>query len=885
MTLISEIAERVRALVFRRRDDREMEEELAFHLEMAERENLRQGMGAEAARRKALLRLGGVTQVREATRDARGLRLINDVFGDLRYGFRLIRRNPRFAALCVFTLALGIGLTATMFSIVYGALLRGLPFESAEQLVYLTRTSPTEGTTGMPVPRHDFEDWRSQQTVFSEMGAYYTGTVNVSGTERAERYNGAFATAGTLRLLRLQPMMGRIFGEEDELPGATPVVVLGHDIWRDRFGSDPDILGKTVRAGGEEMAVIGVMPDGFRYPQQESLWLPLRRSAAEEQRGEGLQLEVIARLRDGVTLDQANVQMTGIAERLSQDFPETNEGLGVTVQPAMHRFISDEPRMLLLTMLGAVFMVLLIACSNVANLLLSRAGVRMKEVGVRTALGASRTRVLVQFLTEPLLLAVGGALLGTGLAWAAVSLFSRAMAETNPPYWLKFSVDGPVLAFVLGLALFATIASGFLPAIRATGGKTSEILKDEARGTSSYRMSRLSRGLVVFQIALSCGLLVAAGLMIKSVTQLRNVDFGFPAAEVFTARVGLPEAEYTEAASLVAYFNELQSRLAALPQARASSLVDVLPGLEAPVARVALEGNSYADELDHPRVRQIVAAPRFFDVFDLQLRQGRDFGLEDRAGSLPVAIVNESFARRHFPDGVAVGERIMIIDPTPVADAASPEWRTVVGVAPDMHVSGVDNPEPEAVYLPMAQTETRFMSVVARSRIDPLALTAPVREAVASIDADIPIYFVETLAERISQQTWFYNMFGTIFMVMGGVALFLAAVGLYGVMSFSVTRRTREMGVRMALGAKRRDVLHLVLGQGLGQLATGIGIGLALAAVLSQLVASALFQVQPRDPIIFSSIMLLLIVVGVLASWIPARRATRADPMLALRHQ
>lgn len=803
---------------------------------------------------------------------------------DLRYGFRLLRKNPAFSAISVLTLALGIGLTATMFSIVYGALLRGLPFESPEEIVYLSGTNPAEGDDGMAVSIHDFEAYRAQQTAFEEMGAYFTGTVNVSGTERPERYDGAFTTAGVLRLLGVQPAMGRVFREGEELPGAEPVVVLGHDIWRNRFGADPQILGRTVRANGEEMTVIGVMPEGFQYPQQEQIWLPLRRSASQERRGEGLDLNVIARLRDGVTLDQANVQMSGIAGRLAADHPETNKGLGVVVEPATHRFISEEPRMLLLTMLGAVFMVLLIACSNVANLLLSRAGIRMKEVGIRSALGASRGRILVQFLTEPLVLALGGAVLGTGLAWVGVALFNRAIADTDPPYWLKFAVDGPVLAFVLGLTLFTTLASGLLPALRTTDGNTNEILKDETRGTSSSRIGRLSRGLVVFEIALSCGLLVAAGLMIKSVTRLRNVDFGFPTAEVFTARVGLPEAQYPDSASRVAFFQELHRKLEALPQARAVSLSDALPGLGAPGTRVALEGRSYAEERDHPMTRQVVVAPRFFEVFDLGLRQGRDFGPGDRAETLPVAIVNESFARKHFPGGNAVGQRIRL-DASLRTDAPVSPWRTVVGVAPDMLVSGVENEEPEAVYLPMAQAGARFVSIVARGRGDPLALTTPVREAVVGVDPDIPIYFVATLADRVSEQTWFYNVFGTIFMVMGFVALFLAAVGLYGVMAFSVSRRTREMGVRMALGAQGQDVLGLVLRQGLVQLAIGLVVGLTLAAALSHLVATALFQVQPRDPVIFSAIVLVLGTVGVLATWVPARRATRVDPMVALRHE
>ena len=800
------------------------------------------------------------------------------VLQDLRYGARLMLKHPGYSAISVVTLALGIGLTAMMFSLVYGAILRGLPFEDDHELMHLERNNLSRGMSSLEVTIHDYEDWRAQQSVFQDMAAFYTGTVNISGTERAERFDGGFVTANTFGQLRVRPILGRDFREGDDLPGAEPTIILSHDVWQNRYRGDPDILGRTIRANGKEAVVIGVMPDDFHFPANQTVWVPLVRNAGQTERGEGQSMEVFGRLKSGVGIDQAMVQMNSIAKRLEMEYPKTNEGVGAVVQPFAEEFIGEEPRALLFTMLGAVFLVLLIACANVANLLLSQAALRIKEVGVRSALGASRMRLLAQFLAEPLALALAGATLGVGIAWFGLYLFNNAIADTNPPYWLKFGLDLPVLLFVVAVALFSTLVSGLLPAMRASSGNTSEILKDESRSASSFRLGRISRALVVFEIALSCGLLVAAGLMIKSVTNLRTIDFGFSTTELFTARVGLPESEYPGPAEQIRFFDELHKRLAALPDVQSVSLSEYLPGLGSARGPLAIEGNAYAADRDYPLSHRAVVAPQAFETFGVSVRQGRDFNEQDREGSLPVAIVNESFVRKHFPDGNAIGRRVRIGD----GDSKEP-WRTVVGVVPDLYMDGVENKEPAGLYTPLSQDARRFIGIIARGRGEPLALTATVRDAVAAVDADIPIYFVDTLAERIASNTWFYRVFGTIFMVMGFVALFLAAIGLYGVMAFSVSRRTREMGVRMALGAQGRDVVGLVMRQGMLQLVVGLTLGLAMAAGVSQLLAMLLFQVQPRDPAVFGSILLVLALTGLAASWIPARRATRVDPMVALR--
>ncbi|HEX2202517.1 MAG TPA: ABC transporter permease [Longimicrobium sp.] len=797
---------------------------------------------------------------------------------DLRHGARKLVRNPAFSAISVLTLALGIGLTTMMFSIVYGALFRGLPFEGGDRLMHVERNNLPADIESMEVSLHDFADWRAQQRSFEGLAAFTGGTVNVAGPEGAERYEGAYMTANAFDIVGVKPQLGRAFREGEDVPGAPGVVVLSHDLWQDRYRGDPGVLGKTIRANGVESEIIGVMPPDFRFPVNEEIWLPLR-EPLEAKRGEGTTVEVFGKLRPGVSMDQAAVEMNSIARRLALTYPESNKDIGAVVQPYTEEFIGDEPRALLFTMLAAVFLVLLIACANVANLLLSQAALRTKEVGVRTALGASRGRIVMQFLTEPLALAAAGAVLGTGLAAIGVKLFNDAIAATQPPFWIDIRMDAPILLFVAAITLFATFVSGVLPAIRASASNVAEVLKDESRGSSSFRGGRLSRVLVVFEVALSVGLLVAAGLTIKSITNLRTIDYGVPTKNVFTARVGLPEVDYPDSASQVRFFTQLHQRLGEIPGVEAYALGNAMPVVGSPGWQVQIEGQTYATDRDYPESNYITATPGYFATFEAAV-EGRDFTDQDREGSVPVAIVNHTFAQKHFGKESPIGRRIK----RGGKDSEEP-WRTIVGVVPDMWADGPDNEDPQAVYTPFAQTPQRFMSVIARARGEPGALTNPVRSAVSGLDPDLPIYFVGTLEQRIHEQTWFYRIFGSIFMVMGLVALFLAAIGLYGVMAFNVSRRTREMGVRMALGAQASDVTRLVLRQGLVQIGIGVVLGLGVAYVLAMGLKIILFQVSPLDIPIFAGTVAVLVLSGVAACLVPARRATRVDPNIALRYE
>jgi putative ABC transport system permease protein len=802
---------------------------------------------------------------------------------DLRYAGRMLFKSPGVSLMAVMALALGIGVTATMFSIVYGALMRGLPFPGGDRIMIVLRTQLSQTNSRMSVPIHDYRDWQAQQKSFESLAAFYEGTVNVTWSDRPERYDGAFITANGFQTLGVQPILGRAFRDAEERPGGVVPVILSYHLWQNRFHGDHGVLGQSVRVNGEPGEIVGVMPKGFLFPQQEDLWIPLREDPLQLPRGQGTWLQVYGKLHRGVTLDEAATEFSGIAQRLAAAYPDTNKGIGVFIEPFTKAAVGDEATKLLGSMLAVVSLVLLIACANVANLLLARATVRGKEVGIRTALGARRARVVSQMVTEALALALLGGALGAGLAWVGVTLFNRAIVDTKPPFFLVFEVDGPILLFILAVSVVSAVIAGGLPALKASRLDVSSILKDESRGSSSLSMGRTSKVLVVGEIAMSLALLVAAGLTAKSITTLRNFDYGFDTRAVFTARVGLFDAEFPDTLTRRRFFDELRRRLAEIPQARATGLGTVLPGgFGTNNTQLALAGKSYGEDRDYPRAFGGAVTPGYFAALGVRVTDGRAFQEADVAGSLPVAVVNQSFARKFFPDGSALGGRFRI-----GASQSTAPWLTVVGVVPDLWMQGMQNAEasPAGYYVPVAQSDAHFMSILARGPADPMSLTAAVRKAVEAVNADTPIYFTDTVAGRIAESTWIYNVFGVLFVVFGIVALFLASVGLYAVMAFTVSRRTPEVGIRMALGAASGQVLNLVLRQGLVQIAVGVSLGLGLAILVARALRIVLFQVSAVDPFTFVVVPLVLAATGVVASLVPALRATRVDPMVALRSE
>jgi predicted permease len=675
--------------------------------------------------------------------------------------------------------------------------------------------------------------------------------------------------------------MGRVFNEKEDTGGGEPVVILGYDVWQDRYAGDPDILGRSVGANGRLATVVGIMPEGFHFPFQEDVWLPLGIDPLQIERGTN-GVGVVGRLLEGVTMEQADAQMDQVAARLASEYPETNEGVSVWVQAYEDAVMPPPIVAALWLMLLAVFGVLLVACFNVTNLLLARAAVRSREVAVRSALGAVRGRIVRQLLVEAGLIALLGGALGILLAWVGIEAFNSVIIDIEKPYWIDVRLDAPALIFTTAITVFAALAAGTLPAIRASGAKLHEVLQDETRGTSSFRIGRLSTALVVGEIALSCALLVSAGMMVRSVINLRALDMGFEADRVFTARVGLADVDYPDDESRWRFFDRLARDLAAEPGVAAAALSTSLPAAGAPLGRIGLEGAVYPELRDQPLSYVSLVTPDYFDVLGVDVVEGRAFDDRDVSGSVDVALVNESFARTHFGTDSPLAERFQVGTEGP--------WLTVVGVVPDVFIAGGGPGFGQAAeikeqyYRPIAQVEgTRFVSLAVRTQGDPGGFTAAARGVVSRIDPSLPIYFARTMEETVAAGTWGYGLFGSLFTIFGVVALFLAAVGLYGVMAFSVSRRTQEMGVRMAMGAGARSILGLIVGNGMKQLGLGIVIGLGLGGLLVQPMRVIFFQVEPTDPFVYVTIVSTLALSGLLACLIPARRAMRVQVVDALR--
>ncbi len=800
---------------------------------------------------------------------------------DLRFGVRMLLKHPTLSIIAILAFALGIGLTTTVFSVVNGALYKGLPFDEADRLITLVNSNPERNIQRSPVSIHDFVIWQERQKVFESLGAWGIAAINLARDEgRPERYSAGVFSVGVFQALRVKPILGRVFREGEDRPGTAPVIILGYDVWRDRFGSSPDVVGKAVRANGGNRTVIGVMPERFAFPNREQMWIPLEVNPLATKRGQGPNYYLVARLRDRVSIREANVQATAIAAQLEKEYPETNRGVRSTVMLYTRGAFGPEIFAILYTMLGAGIGVLLIACVNVSNLLLARTSLRMREVAVRVAMGARRSRVILQLLTEALILALAGAALGMLFSAGAMAWFLSAITADPPPFWITFEVDIRVMLFVVAITLGASILSGVIPALQATSTNIVEILKDESRGSTGFRMGRFSGALVVGEVAVSCGLLIGAGLMIKSVVQLKTLNLPFAVKNIFTARINLPRLQYPDIASCIRFYEQLLPKLEQIPGVEAATLSDGLPAAGNGTVALQMEGKAYAQDHDYPVVREGIVTPGYFQTFQTRLLQGRDFAASDRPGHPAVAIVNASFARTYFPGMNPLGRRFR-----KGRGVATNEWLTVVGVVPDMLMQGLGNNDqsPAGYYIPIAQSDvTNFVSIALRTRGEPAAMTPEVRNAVVSLDKDLALYQVLSMEQVIRVQSWFYTVFGTFFMAFGCIALFLAVAGLYGVMSFAVSQRTREIGIRMALGAQGMQLVRLTMRRGMSQLALGLGIGFILALFAVGPLQPILYKVDAHDPLVLATVLAALAAAGLLASFIPAHRVTRIDPVMAL---
>ncbi|HEX9886039.1 MAG TPA: ABC transporter permease [Longimicrobiales bacterium] len=804
---------------------------------------------------------------------------------DLKLGARSVLRMPGSAAISVVVLALGIGLCSSMFSIVYGLYLRGYGFPDEDRIVVLWGDLPKQGDTRRNLSIHDLADYRARASSFEHVAGISTGTVNLSGPgDEPLRYSGAFFTANTLDVLGVRPILGRGFAPGEDGPDAPLNVILGYAAWRDDYGMDRSVVGRGVKVNGELATVIGVMPEGFRFPESHEVWVPFRMDPLGTERGSHSTGMIWAKLREGVTRDQAEIEVASIARQLEVEHPELNEGLAAHLETTVQTNMNPQLNLIFGAMMVAVLCVLLVACANVANLLLARAAMRTREAGIRAALGGGRLRVMLPFFAEAMVLASAGALLGVAITYPSVGWFDAMTAteRTGRPYFMVFTVDAPILLFVIGLTVFTALAAGLAPAFKVSRADVNTVLKDEGRGSSSLRLGRLSRALVTAEVALSCALLVAAGLMTKSIAKIGSYEYDYRTDGLFTARVGLFQADYPDGEARQRLWEELLAGLRALPGVQAAGLGSGVPHNGSGSTRVQVAGRVYADVQSMPSIQWFSVSEGYFAALGVEV-EGRDFGPQDTRDVDLVAIVNQPMVDRYFDGKPPIGLRFR------AGAADTLPWLTVVGVVPDLHADGLAGQglpgfEPAAFYQPLRQSVPSFASIlVAPISGDALAVTADVRGVVRRIDPDLPIYNVYTQAQVIDRSVWFYSVFGTVFIAFGLAALFMASVGLYGVLSFAVSRRTHEMGIRMALGAGARDVIALVARQGASQLAVGLGLGMALAFGITRLIGILMFEVDPQDPVIFGSVFLTIVLVGAAAAYVPARRATVVDPVEALR--
>jgi putative ABC transport system permease protein len=808
------------------------------------------------------------------------------MLSDLRLSLRALAKSPTFVFVAVFTLVLGIGVNAAMFSIVNAIMFRGLPFPQPDRLVHLEQHNPVENIDGVEVAYQDFLDYRAGQTTLQGVAAYYDGTITLNGPgQDPERVSGTFISAGGPEMIGVPPSLGRWFLPEEDNPGAPPVIVLGHSYWQNNYKSDPSVIGRPLKINGEWGTVIGVGPVGYRFPESQDVWVPLRYKKTDEKR-DVRYLEVLGRLKDGVSLEQAQAEFATLNQRMVAANPVTNKNLLAVIKPLQVEFVGDDTRRLLFIMLGAVFFVLLIACANVANLLLARSATREKEMAIRTAVGAGRGRIIRLLLTESLVLSVLGASGGLALAFWLMKLFRDYITANSPaPYWMVWTVDATGVAYVGVLAVVTCVAAGLFPALRVSNPDLNTVLKDAGRGSTGFSLSRFTRTLVVAEIALSCVLLVLAGLTIHSIVKMQTATLGFDPQGVMTARVALPDTEYKEAGKQRAFFHELLGRLAARPEFTAVGAADAPPTwnnrnnimIDGRAPDPSGKGNTYAS---------ITAiTPGYFPAMSLRLLQGRDITDADIESAQQVAVVSTGFVEQYWPQQNPLGKRFRRGTPE---DKEPGPWITVVGVVPDTLKGEFDTRTWPQVYLSYLQAKdaTQRMTVFAKVRSgDPAASTPLLRGAVRELNDDLPIYFAEPLAKMVDQAKFFKKLFGWIFGIFGGVALVLAGVGLYGVMAYSVAQRTQEIGVRVALGAGPGDVLRLILREGAVRLVLGLAIGTVLGYGGGLGLVSELYGVQANDPATYVTTLLTLGGIGLLATLIPALRALRVNPVVALRNE
>jgi putative ABC transport system permease protein len=878
--------QRLRSVFRNSQLDHELDAELAAHLELAIEENLQRGMPAEEARRQALIRLGGTSQAKEQHREARGLRDLERFFQDLRYAARGILKNPGFTAAAVMTLALGIAVNATMFSMVSGFLLRRPPVREPERVVVISAVNPSGAASAdiNLVSAPNYLAWRAANDVFENMAAadeFRSASLTWQGQTQAVR--SAAVTPDYFTVLGVSPQLGRAFSEGEAQPGRDHLAILSHELWDREFGSDASVIGHNIRLNREDYTVIGVMPANFRLmgftPQ---LWTPLVVSAADQTAAahNDRSLYLFARLKPAATLEQARAELKTLGRRTVEDFPDTEKGWGVAARALpdflIYSFGIGPALAIAMTVVGFV---LLIACANVAGLLLARAGARRKELAIRMSLGAGRMRIVRQLLTEGLMIAMLGGGIGLLLSYWGINVVRINMAFNDAVRAVPVRLDWNVLIFAVTVSLFSAVLCSLAPAITASRTDINSSLKDGSRAASAGQSrSRLRTLLVTAEIAVALFLLIGTGLLLRGIFLLEHRDLGFQVEHLLTAGVALDNARYKDAAQQVLFVKTLISNLRQVPGADAVAVTSDLPASGATTVSLRIKGQPELPSRQSPTALDVVATAAYFQTAGIRLLRGRAFTEMDDAGAPRVVVVNEAFVRRYLKDKDPLGKQIRLD-----VSSATPDWRQIVGVVGDVKTFSLDDHDDPQVYEPFPQRPAPSFSLMVRTSSDPDSLASALRKAVAQADVELPLARVMSMTSVIEFQRggtdFFLKMLGTFALL----ALLLAAVGIYGLVSYSVGQRTHEIAIRIALGARGRDVRRMVLWEGMKMAAIGAPVGLVMALPLPKVFEGMFDGLRTGDPRTYVIVLIAIVAVAMLATYIPARRASRIDPMSALQ--
>lgn len=864
------------------RSDRELDEEIQAHLEFEIENNLSRGMTREEARFAALRAFGNPTQVRERARDADPLMAAENLLQDMRHAFRMWSRNPGFALAAVTAIGLGIGINAAVFTLANAVLFKSLAYEGKGHIVYVQGVQPgceLPCDTGRSYP--DFREFRAQAKSFDELVAYSFQPVNLSDTRSfPEQYRAMRISANGFRAFQEKPVLGRDFIAADDRPGAPAVAMLTYALWESRYAKSPSIIGKTIRVDEVPTVVVGVMPPEMQFRVSIDLWLPLVPTADLEKRA-NRSLMILGRLARNATTESAGAELETISRRLETLYPAADKGIGIHVLEAKDLFLL-RVRMLFKGLLVAVGLVLLVACANVANLLLGRAVVRSREIAIRVAMGAGRWRVVRQLLAESVLLSIAGGVLGWLLAVWGVRAFDVAIAGTGKPPWLDFSMDRTVFAYISAISIGAGILFGLVPALRLSKVDVHTALKDGGQGASGGSRGRHLSGLLVAgEMAMAVMLLVGTVLVVRTLVLLYRSQIGVNTANVLTLNVNLPVEKYSSPNNRISFYEQLQARLRALPGAESASMASVLPGHGGMSFDYELEGAAPVEINQRPSVDTLVVGPGYFHVMDVHPLAGREFVATDGVTGLPAVIVNRSFAEQSWQGANPVGKRLHVFEGT-----EAQAWLTVVGVVPDIWQNDLIQREFQPlIYLPFREDAMPGMAIVARTRVPPATLSQAFRVQVQALDQDLPVYRLQTLDEDIRQHDWAVRVFGTMFSIFALAAMAMASMGLYAVVSHAVNQRTHEIGVRRAMGASGRNIVGSVFAQGMLPVTLGLAVGLGAAFALTRALRATLAGNFEPDAGTFLTVAVILMLAGLLACAIPAHRATRVDPMIALRFE